>query len=403
MLYNLYTAWQDWLNEHGLGFFRIFSFITFRAVSALILSFVIVLVLGRPTIRKLVKLKIGDKPEFYNADLNELMKEKANVPTMGGVLISFSILLTTFLLADVTSFYVHMAVLCLVWLTALGSIDDLLKLTSTRRKKGGREGLYSWEKLVFQFGLAVLLGWFIYKHGQSNDVDEHMKMATSLNLPFMSTWEKMGGEWIPSPNLITLAPVAFMILTVLVIVGSSNAVNLTDGMDGLATGVTAICGLAFVVLTIIAGSEDAAKFLRVPFIRYSDELAVVTAAMVGACLGFLWYNCSPAQMFMGDTGSLPLGGLLGYIAVVIRQEFLLFIIGGVFVMEAVSVILQVGYFKLTYRLTGEGKRIFACAPIHHHFQTRKTGVKWTETQIVVRFWLISAMLAAVALASIKLR
>lgn len=401
MLFNLYNAWQDWLNEQGLGFFRLFSFVSFRAVSALIVSFLIVMLLGRKTIRQLVKLKVGDNPEFYNADLNELMKTKANVPTMGGVLIAFSILLTTFLLADVTSFYVHMAVLTLVWLTALGSIDDVLKLTSARRKPGTREGLYSWEKFIFQLGLAVLLGWFIYKHGQSNDV-EHAKMAYSLNVPFLSTWEFVGGDWIPSPNIIELGAVAFMVLTVLVIVGSSNAVNLTDGMDGLASGVTAICGLAFVVLILIAGSEDAAKFLRVPFIRYSDELAVVTAAMVGACLGFLWFNCSPAQMFMGDTGSLPLGGLLGYIAVVIRQEFLLMIIGGVFVMEAISVIMQVGWYKITKRVTGEGKRIFACAPIHHHFQTKETN-KWTETQIVVRFWLVSALLAAVALATIKLR
>lgn len=401
MLFNLYNAWQDWLNEQGLGFFRIFSFVTFRTVSALILSFFIVFFLGKPTIRRLVKLKVGDNPEFHDAKVNELMKDKANVPTMGGVLIAFSILLTTFLLADITSFYVHMAVLTLVWLTLLGSVDDILKLTTARREEGGRDGLRSWEKLLFQLGLAVLLGWFIYSHGQSNDV-EQAKMAYSLNLPFLSTWEKVAGEWVPSPHLIELGAIAFMFLTVIVIVGSSNAVNLADGMDGLASGITAICGLAFVVLTIIAGSEDAAKFLRVPFIRYSDELAVVTAAMVGACLGFLWYNCAPAQVFMGDTGSLPLGGLLGYIAVVIRQEFLLMIIGGIFVMEAVSVILQVGFYKLTARLTGKGKRLFAMAPFHHHFQKSEKH-EWKETQIVIRFWLISALLAAVALATIKLR
>lgn len=395
MLYHLYNATKDWLNEHGLGFFRLFSFISFRIVFALIFSFITVILFGKPTIRYLLKLKVGDNPEFHNKDLNELMKRKSNVPTMGGVLICFSIVATVLLLADLTNFYVHMAMLCLLWLAAVGGADDILKLTTARRKAGGRDGLKSWEKLLFQLGLAVILGLFIHHHGQANDEDS-MRMAYSLNLPFMNSWvrDTATGSWVPSDALIVLGPIAFVALTVLVITGASNAVNLTDGMDGLASGIMIINSLAFIVLTVIAGTEPVAKQLLVPFIAESEELAVVCAAMGGACLGFLWFNCSPAQVFMGDTGSLPLGGLLGFIAVVIRQEFLLMVIGGVFVFEAVSVILQVGYFKIT-----KGKRIFRCAPVHHHFHLGG----WTEQQVVVRFWLLSGLFAAVALALIKLR
>ncbi len=392
MLYHLYNLTKDWLNDNGLGFFRLFSFTSFRIVSALILSFIIVLVLGKPTIRYLLKLKIGDNPEFHNKDLNELMKRKSNVPTMGGVLICASILFTTLLLADLTNFYVHMAMLCLLWLAAVGGADDILKLTASTRKAGSRDGLKSWEKLVFQLGLAVILGLFIHHHGQNDST----QMAYSLNLPFMNSWQRdaVSGDWVPSDSLIVLGPIAFVLLTVLVITGASNAVNLTDGMDGLASGIVIINALAFIVLIAIASTASFAKELLVPFIPHAEELAVVCAAMGGACLGFLWFNCSPAQVFMGDTGSLSLGGLLGFIAVVIRQEFLLMVIGGIFVFEAVSVILQVGYFKLT-----KGKRIFRCAPVHHHFHLGG----WTEQQVVVRFWLLSALFAAVALALIKIR
>jgi phospho-N-acetylmuramoyl-pentapeptide-transferase len=219
-------------------------------------------------------------------------------------------------------------------------------------------------------------------------------MSHSLTLPLMKSWQAVDGVMVPADHLIVLGTWAFVLLSIVVIAGSSNAVNLTDGMDGLAAGIMSVVGFAFVVLTLIAGEEKWAKFLLVPYIPLSAELSIVAGAIVGSCLGFLWFNCSPAQVFMGDTGSLPLGGLIGYIAVVVRQEFLLLIIGGVFVMEVCSVMLQVGYFKFS-----GGKRIFRCAPIHHHFHLGG----WTEQQTVVRFWLISAMLAAIALATIKLR
>ena len=394
MIYNLIIYLQPWLMQHDLfGFFRVFTFISFRAVLSIVLSFLMVVYLGRRTIHWLLKLKIGDHPEFYHKDLNQIMRQKANTPTMGGILISGAIFCVIMLLADLRSFYVQMALLCLIWLSVLGGFDDWLKLTSSRRKPGSREGLYLWEKLIFQFGLAVLLGLFIHHHGQSNDLS---KMAFSLTLPFSKTWvyDVAANSYIPSPNLIVLGSLAFVVLTVLVIAGSSNAVNLTDGMDGLASGIMGIVGFAFMILALIAGDEGDAKRLLIPFIPLSSELAVVAGAIVGSCLGFLWFNCSPAQVFMGDTGSLPLGGLIGYIAVVIRQEFLLLVIGGIFVMEALSVVIQVGYFRVT-----GGQRVFRCAPIHHHFHLGG----WTENQVVVRFWLLSAVLAAMAIATIKLR
>lgn len=396
MIFYFVNRSLEWLEAHGLGFLRVFTFVEFRAVMSIVLGFVFVLLMGRRTIRGLLKLKIGDNPEFYHADLNQLMKQKANTPTMGGILISGAIFFTTLLFANVFSFYVQMAMLALVWLTALGFADDWLKLTSARRTAGGREGLLTWEKLVFQLGLAVVLGIFIHHYGQHKyqaDPDI-LAMSRSLTLPLLKSWQFESGHMIPAEHLIVLGTWPFVILSILVIAGSSNAVNLTDGMDGLASGIMGVVGFAFMVLALIAGREEWAKFLLVPWIPLSDELAIVCGAIVGSCLGFLWFNCSPAQVFMGDTGSLPLGGLIGFIAVVIRQEFLLFVIGGIFVMEVISVVVQVGYFKLS-----GGKRVFRCAPIHHHFHLGG----WTEQQVVVRFWLISALLAAIALATIKLR
>lgn len=407
MIYNLILELQDWLTSHDLfGYVRVFTYISFRAILATVLSFSIVIFAGPRVIRWLYHQKIGDVPEFYNKTLNELTEGKGGTPTMGGILITGAIAISTLLLADLQNFYVQMAMLCLLWLAVLGGMDDWLKLTAAQRKPGSREGLYSWEKLLFQVGLAALLGLFVWRHGDgfadtvldSERVEDLRRMSRSLTLPFLKSWEAglRPGEFKVAEGLIDLPLWAFVILTLIVITGSSNAVNLTDGMDGLASGIMTIVAFAFLVLTFIAGygNGSIAKFLLVPWIPGSDELSVVCGAMVGSCLGFLWWNCSPAKVFMGDTGSLPLGGLIGFIAVVIRQEFLLLIIGGIFVLEAVSVILQVGYFKAT-----GGKRIFRCAPIHHHFHLM--GVK--EQQVVVRFWVVSVLLVAIALATIKLR
>ncbi|MFP4144838.1 MAG: phospho-N-acetylmuramoyl-pentapeptide-transferase [Phycisphaeraceae bacterium] len=409
MFYLLVNTFREAIARHDwLGPLRLFDYIEFRAVLAIILSCAIVLAFGKRTIHWLLKQKIGDNPEFYHKDLNQMMKQKANTPTMGGLLIIGSILATVVLLADLSSFYVIMALICTVWLFGVGLADDWLKLTSARRKPGSREGLYTWEKLVFQLGLAVVLGLFIYHHGESKytfeEFAEIQRMSHGLTLPFVKSWVSVEGQYVPTEPLIEMGRWGFVLLSVIVIAGFSNAVNLTDGMDGLASGVMGVVAFAFLVLCIIAGFTRVmphlggevvlAKYLLVPYVPLSDELAVVAGAMAGACVGFLWFNCSPAQVFMGDSGSLPLGGLIGYIAVVVRQEFLLLLIGAVFVMEAGSVMLQVGYFKLS-----GGKRIFKCAPIHHHFHL----LGWTEQQVVVRFWLLTIICAAAALATIKLR
>jgi len=389
MLYNLVEQYNKLLDDMGLhSVLQVFFQLEFRAFVAVVLSFLIVLLFGKRTIRWLMRQKIGDAPEFYRADLNELMQSKAATPTMGGILVCAAILLTIVLLADLRAPYVRLAILVLLWLAVLGGWDDWLKLTSARRTPGSREGLYAWEKLLFQLGIGAAAGYFVYRYG-GDAVEPHV-----LNLPFQRTY-------VPEPDarpleqgLIVLGPVAFTIIATLLIAGTSNAVNLTDGMDGLAAGTIAIASFAFMVLCFIAGTHSAATGLLVPFVRGAEEMMVVTGAMAGACLGFLWFNCAPAHVFMGDTGSLPLGGLLAYVAVVIRQEVLLLIIGAIFFMEMASVILQVGYFKYS-----GGKRIFRCSPIHHHFHLGG----WSEQQVVVRFWVLAVAFATLALVTIKMR
>ncbi len=387
MLYYLLTKTSDRLDEVGLySLLQVFYQLEFRAFVAVVCSFLVVLIFGRKTIRWLIKQKIGDSPEFYHADLNEIMARKAATPTMGGILICGSMLLTILLFADLTNRFVMLALIVLAWLAVLGGFDDWLKLTSARRAPGSREGLHAWEKLLFQIGIGAVAGYFLYRYGMGRET-HHV-----LTLPFQRTYQP--GTTQLESSVIVLGPVAFVLIATILIAGTSNAVNLTDGMDGLAPGTLAVASFALMVLCFIAGSFDTARFLMFPHIDGSKELMIVTGAMAGACLGFLWFNCAPAQVFMGDTGALPLGGLMAYIAVAIRQEILLLVIGGVFFMEMASVILQVGYFKWT-----GGKRIFRCSPVHHHFHLGG----WSEPQVVTRFWVLAVVFAMIALVSIKLR
>ncbi len=354
-----------------------------RMTGAATVSFLVVLMLTPRFIRFLVRKKVGDRPEFDHAALNEMTRYKSETPTMGGALIALAIFAGTLLFADLGSFYIRMALVCLVWLAVLGGVDDWIKLHA--ESGDSRDGLKMVEKILFQIALAVLLACFIYSHGRDSTyvdyADRTINAVHHFYLPFRA-------EPIP------LMTAGFIVITVLTMVGSSNAVNLTDGMDGLASGCVIVVAMVFLLLAWIAGNATYANFLHLPFVPEAAELSIVCASIVGACAGFMWYNCSPAQVFMGDTGSLPLGGLIGYIAVVTRQETLLLIAGGVFVMEAVSVISQVLY----YRLTG-GKRIFRCAPIHHHFHL----AGWPETKVVARFWVLAIVFAALALATLKLR
>ena len=379
---------RTWLIEKRLYWpVQIFDQLAFRAIASVILSFILVVLFAPRVIRWLVLQKIGDRPEFDHAHLNELTKSKANTPTMGGILIVGSIFITVFVLGDILNRYVVLAFVVLLWMAALGGADDWLKLTAARRGTGSRQGLKAWEKLIFQLGLGLLVGLFVYRHGAQNSEMAHMMPV----IPLFRAYDPATHQPEPLPQMSLLW---FALTSLLVIAGTSNAVNLTDGMDGLAGGISAICAFAFLILCGIAGTEEMAKLVLLPHVPDSGELSVVIGAMAGACLGFLWFNCFPARVFMGDTGSLALGGLLGYTAVVIRQEFMLLIIGGVFFMEMASVVLQVGYFKYS-----GGKRIFRCAPIHHHFHLGG----WAETQVVTRLWLLTAILAAVALATINLR
>lgn len=371
MIYHLLNHWFGDANYA-------YQSVLFRSTCAILIAFGLVVWQGPRLIRLLTRLKIGDQPEFDHQSYNELTRNKANTPTMGGALIVAAIIVCILLLADLTNYYIRMGIFCVIWLSVLGGVDDWLKLTAKRRG-GTRDGLKMYEKLLFQIGLGVLLGYFVYRHG-SVQFDER-ETYKILTVPFY----KQG---------ITLSLATFMVITILVTAFTSNAVNLTDGMDGLAAGCTALCGFAFMLLTTIVGDMRWSDALLVPHVPRSGELAIVCGAIVGACLGFLWYNCHPARVFMGDTGSLPLGGIIGYVAIVTRQELMLFLVGGVFVIEAVSVMLQVGYFKAT-----GGKRMFRMAPIHHAFHLGG----WTETQTVTRFWLMAAIFAAFALATVKLR
>lgn len=376
--------------EHGLyRFVMVLDQLGFRVFLAGLISFGIVVATGPRVIRWLREKKIGDKAQFDVAELNAALASKANTPTMGGVLIASAILAATLLLADLTNNYVQKSVLVIAIFAAIGGADDWLKLTAASRPGGSRQGLYAKEKLVLQLGLAAVIGFFAWRDGVS---PSGQSLAHVLNLPFQKTYDNPSAS--PGEHLIYLSVGAYTILTVLMMTGMSNAVNITDGMDGLAGGISVIVLVGLGVLCLVAGSEEAARYLLVPHVPTSDELGIVCAAAAGGCLGFLWFNCSPASVFMGDTGALFLGALMGYVAVVVRQEYVLLVMSGVFLAEIGSVTLQVGYFKAT-----KGKRIFRCAPYHWHLH--RGG--WPETKIVARFWIVTVLLVAVAIATLKLR
>ncbi len=396
MLYFLTQEYQSWLDSIGLyRVIQVFTQLEFRAFASVLLAFTYVLLVGPRTIEWLRRCKVGDNPKFDDAVIDGLSENKRGTPTMGGIVICGAILISTLLLADVVhSKYILWTLVTLGWFGGIGLFDDWLKLEASRRPTKSRHGLRTKEKLAYQCGGAVLivLALFYTAQGDTNPA------AVSLNLPFQRTYElatrsAFEGALL-NPSVLVLGIFWFTAIGSVWVVGFSNAVNLTDGLDGLAAGTMTVASFVMMVLCFMSSSREAASFLMVPHVPGASELMVVSGAMAGACLGFLWFNCNPARVFMGDTGSLPLGALLGFIAVAIRQEVLLLVVGGVFVMEAGSVLMQTSYFKLT-----KGKRIFLMTPIHHTFQ--KHG--WTETQVVTRFWVICAILGMLALASVKMR
>jgi phospho-N-acetylmuramoyl-pentapeptide-transferase len=359
MLYNFLYAFHtefSWLN--------VFRYITFRTIGGAVTAFLILFIFGPRFIRLLQQNQIG---QIVRDDGPETHLSKRGVPTMGGVLILGAMTFSTLLWSDLTNGLVWLVLGAALFYGWIGSIDDLRKI----RKKNSR-GLSARSKLLLQVVGASVVGLYLFLHPEYDG---------RLSLPFIKGFQPDLGWW-------------YIPFAVVVIVGASNAVNLTDGLDGLAAGPMVISGSVYVIFSYVAGHAIVANYLQIPFVPGAGEVAVICGAMVGACLGFLWFNTYPAQIFMGDVGSLALGGTLGAVSIIIKQEILLAIVGGIFVMEALSVILQVGYFKIS-----GGKRIFLMAPFHHHFE--KKG--WREPKVVVRFWIISIILGLMALATLKLR
>jgi len=352
--------------------FNVFYYVTFRSVAAAVTAFAVSLIFGNLVIRKLTALKLGQPIRVAEEvhRLAELHFGKQGTPTMGGVLIIGAVFLSSFLWARPDNRFVWLALFSMLYLGALGFADDYLKVT--KKKSAGISGRF---KLLFQIILAVIVT-AVFLTSPLLEVQ-----ARSLYLPFFK-----------APVITNMGWFTFLFFA-LVIVGSSNAVNLTDGLDGLAIGCTVTVAFAYALLSYAAGNFRIAEYLQVPFYPFTGELTVVCAALVGAGFGFLWFNCHPAKVFMGDTGSLAIGGMIGVVAICCKQELLLMVVGGVFVIEAVSVILQVLSFKLT------GRRVFAMSPIHHHFEL----VGWKENTVIVRFWILSGIFALLGLATLKLR
>ena len=355
LLYPLHTT---------IGGFNVFRYITVRSIGGAMTAFLLMIILGPMFIRALQRFQIG---QVVRDDGPETHLAKQGVPTMGGVLILSVIIGATLLWARLDSSLVWLLLFVTLFFGMIGGIDDLRKV----RKKNSK-GLSARGKLVLQIAGASVVGLFILLHPGFDG---------QLSVPFFKNIHPDLG-WF------------YLVFAVVVIVGASNAVNLTDGLDGLATGPTVISGSVYLIFSYLAGHTVLADYLQIPFVPGAGELAIFCGAMVGACLGFLWFNAYPAQIFMGDVGSLAIGGALGSVAIIIKQEILLAIVGGIFVMEALSVIIQVGYFKMT-----KGKRIFLMAPFHHHFE--KKG--WHESKVVVRFWIVSVMLGLLAIATLKMR
>lgn len=415
MLYHLVEYLRQHYDIPGL---RLFQYITFRTSLAIIISLVITTVYGRRLINYLQLKQVGET--VRNLGLEGQM-QKQGTPTMGGVIILLGILVPTLLLANLTNVYVILMIVTTVWMGAVGFLDDYIKVF-----KKNKEGLAGKFKVVGQVGLGLIIGYTMYFNPNivvRQTVPESEKpvstapiilrqkggefyytqdvKSTKTNVPFYKKNEfdyakvmKFMGEGYEKYALFV-----FLLCTVIIVTGVSNGANLTDGIDGLATGTSAVIGLTLGILAYVSGNTVIADYLNIMYIPNSGELMIFAGAFVGACVGFLWYNSYPAQVFMGDTGSLAIGGIIAAFAIMIRKEWLIPILCGVFLIEIVSVMLQVSYFKYTKRRFGEGRRIFLMSPLHHHYQ--KKG--YHEAKIVTRFWIISILLAIITIITLKVR
>lgn len=414
MLYSLFT----YLHEQGVPGAGLFNFISFRAAMAIITSLLISMVFGKRIIRMLLKQQIGESVRDLGL---EGQKEKEGTPTMGGLIILASILIPTLLFANLNNIYVIIMLLSTVMLGTIGFIDDYIKVF-----KKNKQGLAGRFKVVGQIAVGVMVGSILYFHPNvqvHEEVAQNAVIENSTDVTHLHVSENNPEEtrWVKTKDMTTTIPfvkgnefnynwligdtnksygwLLFIPIVVFLVVAISNGANMTDGLDGLATGTSAIIGIALAIFAYVSGHIEFADYLNVMYIPYSSELVIFISAFMGACIGFLWYNSYPAQVFMGDTGSLALGGIIAVFAIVIRKELLIPVLCGVFIIENLSVVLQVGWFKYTKKKYGEGRRIFKMAPLHHHFQ--KLGMH--ESKIVSRFWIVGVLLAVITIVTLKLR
>ena len=403
MFYYLFEYLDKTLNVPGAG---VFQYITFRAFAATITSLGIAAIWGKSVIYRLQRLQIGE--EIRDLGLEGQMQKKGT-PTMGGFIILLSLIIPTVLFAKITNVYIVLLLLSAVWLGAVGFLDDYIKVF-----KKNKEGLSGRLKIVGQIGLGLIVGLTMY-------YNQHIKVRVFSKLTMLADGTQIQ-TYTDSKSLMTTVPflknnqfdynmllpsfipdhyvwVVYVLVVIFIITAVSNGANITDGLDGLAAGTSVIIGLTLAILAYVSGNKVFSQYLNVMFIPNSGELAIFCAAFVGACIGFLWYNTYPAQVFMGDTGSLMLGGVIATLAIVIRKEMLIPVLCGIFLIENLSVIIQVGYFKYTKRKYGEGRRVFLMSPLHHHFQKKN----YHESKIVIRFLIVGIILAVVSLVTLKLR
>lgn len=394
MLYYLFEYLDKQLNIPGTG---VFQYISFRAFAAIITSLAIAAIWGKAVIYRLQRLQIGE--EIRDLGLEGQMAKKGT-PTMGGFIILLSLIIPTVLFAKITNVYIILLLISAIWLGAVGFADDYIKVF-----KKNKDGLSGKLKVVGQIGLGIIVGSTLYFndyvkvrffHANQTFHDSKSLLTT---VPFLKNnqfdYNMLLPDFIPDQYVW----IVYILVVIFIITAVSNGANITDGLDGLAAGTSVIIGLTLAVLAYVSGNKVISQYLNVMFIPYSGELTIFCAAFVGACIGFLWYNTYPAQVFMGDTGSLMLGGVIATLAIVIRKEMLIPVLCGIFLVENLSVIIQVSYFKYTKKKYGEGRRIFLMSPLHHHFQKKN----YHEAKIVTRFLIVGIILAVLSLVTLKLR
>lgn len=417
MLYYLFNYLKTEFNYTGTGMWQ---YITFRVTMALLLSLVISLLLGKTIVRYLQRKQIGE----VIRDLGLAGEQtKKGTPTMGGLIILAAMVIPTLLFARVMNVYILLILLCTIWLGLIGFIDDYIKVF-----KKNKEGLAGRFKILGQVGLGIIVGSTLYfsdnvvisreiMNGKKLAPNERVISSTErvtedgqrfvdvktpiTTIPFVKNHEFNYSKLISwmGPNAEKFTFILYILIVIVIITAVSNGANLTDGLDGLATGVSAVIGICLGIFTYVSGNIQFAEYLNIMYIPNLGELSIFIAAFVGACVGFLWYNAYPAQVFMGDTGSLALGGIIASLAIIIRKELLIPIFCGIFLVENLSVVIQVTYFKYTKRKYGEGRRVFLMSPLHHHYQ--KLG--YHESKIAVRFWIVTVMCAVFAIATLKMR